>query len=188
MTMAKTISKKISGKASVAKPSEKPPSGDKTLGIDPEICLYTLEDGDETSEGEESGILVVYNSNLGVSKQNLVKRKLTYIDTLNHEGNAVVNTMSYRTNGVFEHLYITSPIHVDQRVYHKQCIIIGAALKNYKAVLVECKQLAKDIVGYKWDLIALKEIFKGYFWNWSKKNRTVYYRYTYLGLDKCVNL
>ena len=96
--------------------------------------------------------------------------------------------MSDLTSGVFEHLGVTSPIDVVQRVVYMQHILRGVALKNYKAVLVECKQLAKDIVGYKWDLIALKEIFKGYFWNWSKKNRTVYYRYTYLGLDNCVNL
>ena len=52
--MAKTIGKKISVKASADKPTGMPLPGDKTLGIEPEIFLYTLEDGDETSEGEEA--------------------------------------------------------------------------------------------------------------------------------------
>ena len=50
-TMAKTISKNSSVKASAAKPLGKPPPGDKTLGLDTAICLYIIEDGDETEEG-----------------------------------------------------------------------------------------------------------------------------------------
>ena len=46
--MANTISKKISVKASADKPSGKPSPGDKTLGIEPDIRVYTIEDGDET--------------------------------------------------------------------------------------------------------------------------------------------
>ena len=59
--MAKAISKKIYVKASVDKPSGKPSYGDKTLGIEPAISFYATEDGDETEEGEESEILVIYN-------------------------------------------------------------------------------------------------------------------------------
>ena len=62
--MAKTISRKISVKASEAKPLGKPPPGDKTLELDPEIRFYELEDGDKTEEGEEAEILVVHNSSL----------------------------------------------------------------------------------------------------------------------------
>ena len=49
--MANTISKKIYVKASASKQSGKPPPGGKTLGIEPEIRLYAIEDGDETEEG-----------------------------------------------------------------------------------------------------------------------------------------
>ena len=56
LNMAKTISKKISVEASSSKPSGKPlgkpPPEDKTLGIEPEIHFYYIEDGDETKEGE----------------------------------------------------------------------------------------------------------------------------------------
>ena len=41
--MVKTNSKKISIKSSAAKPSGKPPPGDKTLRLKPEIIFYTLE-------------------------------------------------------------------------------------------------------------------------------------------------
>ena len=47
MTMDKTISKKRSVKDS----TEKPPPGDKTFGLDPEIRFYAIEDGDETGNG-----------------------------------------------------------------------------------------------------------------------------------------
>ena len=44
------------------------------------------------------------------------------------------------TSEVFEHLEITSPMDVDQRMAYIQNILIGSALKKYKAVLLECKQ------------------------------------------------
>ena len=50
VTMGKTISKKISFKASSVKPLGKPPPGDKTLGLYPEISFYAIEDGYETEE------------------------------------------------------------------------------------------------------------------------------------------
>ena len=40
--MGKTTSKKISVKASVAKPLEKPPPEDKTLVLEPEICFDAI--------------------------------------------------------------------------------------------------------------------------------------------------
>ena len=46
--MKSTISKKISVKYSKAKPLGKPPFGDKTLGLEPAIRFYAIEDGDET--------------------------------------------------------------------------------------------------------------------------------------------
>ena len=49
--MTKTISKKISVNPSPAKNLGKPPSLDKTLGLEPEIRFYTLEGGNETIEG-----------------------------------------------------------------------------------------------------------------------------------------
>ena len=57
--MKKTISKKRSINASASEPLGKPLPGDKTLGIEPVTSLNTIEDGDETEEGEEAEILVV---------------------------------------------------------------------------------------------------------------------------------
>ena len=51
MTMAKTISKKTSVKASAGKASDKPLHGDKTIVIEPTIRFYAIEDGDENEEG-----------------------------------------------------------------------------------------------------------------------------------------
>ena len=49
--MAKTISKKISVKASAAKYLGKPLPGDKILGLETATHFYVIEDGDETEEG-----------------------------------------------------------------------------------------------------------------------------------------
>ena len=69
------------------------------------------------------------------TKQNLVKRKFPYIDTFSHQVPAVVHTMRDLTSGVFEHLWITSPLDVDQRVNYMQRHIRVEALKKYKSVL-----------------------------------------------------
>ena len=126
--MAKIISKKISVKASASKPLGKPLPGDKTLVLEPAIRYYTLEDGDENSEGEEVEIIVVHYSNFAVSKQNLVKREFPYISTFNHEGPALANTMRDLNRGVFGIIDTTSPMDVYQRVSYIQRILRGAVL------------------------------------------------------------
>ena len=65
--MDKTISKKISVKASADKPLGKPAPRDKTFGFDPDIHLYDTDDGEEAGKGEETEILVVYDSSLAAS-------------------------------------------------------------------------------------------------------------------------
>ena len=60
--------------------------------------------------------------------------------------------MSDLTFRVFDNLEITSHMDVDQQVAYMQRIFRGAALKNYRAVLVEFKQSVKDLAGNKWDL------------------------------------
>ena len=150
------------------------------MDVDTKIRLYKLEDSDETEEVEESYILVVHNSSLAVYKQNLVKRKFPYIDIFDHGKPAVFNAMPDLTSGLFEHLDINSSLDVDQRVAYTQLIIRGAALKNYKAVLLECKHLAKYLARDSWDLVKLKKLSTDYFYNWEKKDRTGCDGYAYL--------
>ena len=52
MNMAKSSSNKSSVKDSAAKPSGKPPPGDKKFGLEPVIRFYEIEDGYETEKGE----------------------------------------------------------------------------------------------------------------------------------------
>ena len=52
MTMAKTMIKKSFVNDSAAKPSGKPPPGDKTIGLEPAICFYDIWRGYETEEEE----------------------------------------------------------------------------------------------------------------------------------------
>ena len=47
-----------------------------------------------------------------------------------HEGPAVVSAMRNLTSGLFEHIEITSPMEVDQRVAYTQRIQIGVALNK----------------------------------------------------------
>ena len=111
--MGKTTSKKSSVKALADKPSGKPPPRNKTLGLEMAIRFFTLEDSDETEEWEEAEIVVFHDSSFTLSKQNLVKRKLPYIDTFDDEEPIVVNTRCDLTSGVFDHLEITSPMDVE---------------------------------------------------------------------------
>ena len=114
--MTNTISRKISAKASADKHLVKSLPRDKSIGLEPEIKFYELEDRGKTEEGEEEEIIVIYDSRLAESKQNIVKRKLPYINTFVHEGPAVVSVMCNLTSRLFEHLDITSPMEVDQRI------------------------------------------------------------------------
>ena len=104
----------------------------------------------------------------------------------NHEGPAVVSTMRDLTVGVFEHLETTSPMGTDKRVAYTQITLRGAALKKYKAVLIECKQSLKELAGDNCYLDALKGQSTNNFWAWSKKEGIGYDWDAYLGLDKCV--
>ena len=54
------------------------------------------------------------------------------------------------------------------------------------AVLVECKQSGKYLVGYKWDLGKMKELSTDKLSTWAKKDDIVYDEDAYLRLDKCV--
>ena len=112
--MAKTISKKSSAKPSEAKPLVKPPPGDKSFGVEPAISFYAIEYGDKTETGEEPEILVVYNSILATSEQNLVKRQFPYIDMFDHKGPVVNGVMRNLTAVVFEHLDIAYPMDVEK--------------------------------------------------------------------------
>ena len=90
------------------------------------------------------------------------------------EGPAAVNTMHELTSGVFENIYINSPMDVEKIVAYTQRILICYAIKKYKAVLVECKQLAKDLAVGFWDLVEMNEISTNNLWNWANKDITGY--------------
>ena len=62
-------------------------------GIEPAIRFYAIEYSENNEEGEEAEILVVQDSKIPVSKKNLVKRKLSYINKFNCEGPTLVNAM-----------------------------------------------------------------------------------------------
>ena len=185
--MAKTITKKISIKYSTAKPLGKPPSGNKTIGIDPAIRFHAIEEDYYTEEGEELEIRVIYNSSLTASKQNLVKRKFPYIDTFDNEGPTLFSAVHNLTIGLFEHLEITSPIKVYKRVAYMQRILRGSAFKKYEEVLVACRKLEKELVVDEWNLGELSGISAEAFWTWTMADTTGYDGHAYLTLDKCIN-
>ena len=72
------------------------------------------------------------------------------------------------TNGVLENREITSPMEVDQSIAYMQRIMRVSELKKYKAVLMECKESAKDPIGDKYTLGNLKVLSLEDFWNWAK--------------------
>ena len=75
------------------------------------------------------------------------KKWFPYIYTFDHEVLVVISAMRDLTVGDFDHLEITSPMHVEKILYYMQRILIGAALKMYREVLVTCKKSSKTISG-----------------------------------------
>ena len=110
--MTKTVSLKPV-KASAANNNGKPPPGDKTLGVDPDIRFYEIEDGDKTEEVEESEILVVHYSSLASFNKSLFKRKFPWVEMFYYEVPTMINVICYAKVGVFENMYITSKIDLD---------------------------------------------------------------------------
>ena len=49
--MSRSINKINSAKASTSKPLGKSTPGYRSLGLDPDISFYEIEDGDKTDEG-----------------------------------------------------------------------------------------------------------------------------------------
>ena len=103
-----------------------------------------------------------------------------------HEGPTVVRAMHDRTVGVFDNLDITSLMCEDKRVAYLQSILIEYAIKKYKAVLVECNQLEKDLAVDSWNLGKLKELSIDNFLTWANKYGICYEGDAYLGQEKCV--
>ena len=67
-----------------------------------------------------------------------------------------------------------------------QRILRGAALKKYKRVMVERKQLAKGLAGDSWNLGKLKELSIDNFLTWANKHGICYEGDAYLGQEKYV--
>ena len=76
-------------------------------------------------------------------------------------------------------------MEVEKMIAYTQRILAVAALKKYKSVLRECKELAKDLAGEKWTLINLKEIYEEDFWAWDNSDGIEDDKDAYLGFDKC---
>ena len=122
-------------KASAAKSNCKPPPGDEYLVLDLHIGFYSIKDVDKTKEGEETEILVIHDSSLKSFNQNLIKRKLSYIDMFDHEGPAVICAIRDLTVGVFKHIEIISYLDIDKRIKYTKHILSGTELKKYKQVI-----------------------------------------------------
>ena len=89
----------------------------------------------------------------------------------------MVSAMRDLTIIVLENLDITSPMDVYQMVAYMQRILRGKPLKKYKAILLECKQSAKDIAEDKWTFVELKWVYIEDFFTWAKSYRLAYERY-----------
>ena len=129
----------------------------------------------------------MHNKILTETKKNLVKRKLTCINTFDHQGTAVVRVMHDITRKLFEQLDIISTLDVYKRVNYTQIILRVAALNKYKTVLEDFKYTAKGIAVDQWTLSEAKDVTMEQVWTWTKQYGTDANRNYYLGMDKCIN-
>ena len=68
-----------------------------------------------------------------------------------------------------------------------QHLLRRLGLNKYKAVLTECKELAKYIAGDQWTLGKKKYVTMERFWNLTNVDGINTDGGSYLGLDKCIN-
>ena len=57
-------------------------------------------------------------------------------------------------------------------------------LKKYKWVLSGCNEPEKDISGYQWNLVSMKDVITEQLWTWSKVDSSDGSVYLYLGTDR----
>ena len=63
---------------------------------------------------------------------------------------------------------------LDQMFAYTQSILSGDTFKEYKAVQLDFKQSANDLVGDKWTLGELKGLSTDDFCSWSKRDGLAY--------------
>ena len=69
---------------------------------------------------------------------------------------------------VFEYIEITFEKNVYKRIKCTDCILRVSALKKYIQVLEECKEQAKGIDGYQWNMGETDNANMEQFWDWDK--------------------
>ena len=78
---------------------------DKNSRVEPEICFYIVEGGDEAEEGGEAEILVKSDLRREATKQKKIKA-LPINTIFDHQGPIVVNNMRKLTVEIFDRLGI----------------------------------------------------------------------------------
>ena len=111
-----------------------------------------------TKKEEEVEILIIHDSILSASTQNLIKREFPWIDMFDHEGPTVINVMRDLIVIVFEHLVIMSKKDLDLRIKYTERILRNSTLKKFRQVLLTCKDAARGLVGNQWTLRAAKNM------------------------------
>ena len=76
---------------------------------------------------------------------------------------------------------------MDQGINYTQHLLRGAALKKYKAVLTECKELEKELVGDQWNLDDVTELSMELFCTWDKEYGIGYDGDSFPILEECIN-
>ena len=89
--------------------------------------------------------------------------------------------------GVFDQLDTTSPMDMDKMVAYNQRILRGAALKKYIEVLVTCRQLARELAVYEWNLCKVAGLSAEDFWNWDNTDTMEYDGHIFLARDKFID-
>ena len=99
----------------------------------------------------------------------------------------MVRTMRNLNSGVFEHLETTSLMDVNQSINCKRRLLRGAAIKIYKAVLKEYKELAKELLGDQWNRVDVKKLSMERFWTSAKEDGLDDDGDAYLGIYNFIN-
>ena len=76
----------------------------------------------------------------------------------------MISKMLYLSVGVFEYIEITPVMDIDLRIKYTESILQGPAIKNFRQVLVECKDSEKGLYGYQWSIGWTNDVTMKQFW------------------------
>ena len=113
--------------------------GYKRNGLDPAICFYKVEDGDNSDSGYSAVIHVKIDKASTDTKKNNNNTTFSVIKSFGNQGPKFFCVLREMAVIIFEHLDITTWKGIDQRWMFIEQVLQGTALTKLSNAVIICK-------------------------------------------------